>query len=130
LVFDLGHQADYVVEPHGAHLLVMVKDASVGDRTLDSQLAAVETGLHAAHLARVREGGKARAVAHRAVPAFRVRPIQMMAEPEAVEKHTPKEDLVVGETRYVGRRISLDFQQADISNVLRLIAERTCSTSR
>ena len=47
----------------------------------------------------------------------------MMAEPEAVEKHTPKEDLVVGETRYVGRRISLDFQQADISNVLRLIAE-------
>jgi type IV pilus assembly protein PilQ len=31
--------------------------------------------------------------------------------------------LVVGETRYIGRRISLDFQQADISNVLRLIAE-------
>jgi type IV pilus assembly protein PilQ len=123
LVFDLGHQADYVVEPHGAHLLVMVKDASVGDRTLDSQLAAVATGLPPAQLARVQEGGKVRAIAHRAVPAFRVRPIQMMAEPEAVEKHTPKEDLVVGETRYVGRRISLDFQQADISNVLRLIAE-------
>lgn len=123
LVFDLGQQADYVVEPHGAHLLVMVKDASVGDRTLDSQLAAVETGLPPAQLARVQEGGKVRAIAHRAVPAFRVRPIQMMAEPEAVEKHTPKEDLVVGETRYVGRRISLDFQQADISNVLRLIAE-------
>jgi len=31
--------------------------------------------------------------------------------------------LVVGETRFIGRRISLDFQQADISNVLRLIAE-------
>jgi type IV pilus assembly protein PilQ len=123
LVFDLGHQADYVVEPHGAHLLVMVKDASVGDRTLDSQLAAVATGLPPAQLARVQEGGKVRAIAHRAVPAFRVRPIQMMTEPEAVEKHTPKEDLVVGETRYVGRRISLDFQQADISNVLRLIAE-------
>jgi type IV pilus assembly protein PilQ len=123
LVFDLGHQADYVVEPHGAQLLVMVKDASVGDRTLDSQLAAVETGLPPAQPARVQEGGKARVIAHRAVPAFRVRPIQMMAEPEAVEKHTPKEDLVVGETRYVGRRISLDFQQADISNVLRLIAE-------
>ena len=40
-----------------------------------------------------------------------------------VRKALPKEDLVVGETRYVGRRISLDFQQADISNVLRLIAE-------
>src|SRR4029078_7891472 len=39
LVFDLGPQAEYVVEPHGAQLLVTVKDASVGDRTLDSQLA-------------------------------------------------------------------------------------------
>ena len=28
-----------------------------------------------------------------------------------------------GSSRFVGRRISLDFQQADISNVLRLIAE-------
>ena len=124
LVFDLGRQADYVVEPRGAQLLVTVKDAPAGDRTLDSQVAAMaEADLPPARIERVLEGGKARAVVHRAVPAFRVRPIQMMAEPEAVEKHTPKEDLVVGETRYVGRRISLDFQQADISNVLRLIAE-------
>ena len=124
LVFDLGRQADYVVEPRGAQLLVTVKNGPAGDRTLDSQVAAMaEADLPPARIERVLEGGKARAVVHRAVPAFRVRPIQMMAEPEAVEKHTPKEDLVVGETRYVGRRISLDFQQADISNVLRLIAE-------
>ena len=124
LVFDLGRQADYVVEPRGAQLLVTVKDAPASDSTLDSQVAAmVEADLPPARIERVQEGGKARAVAHRAVPAFRVRPIQMMTEPEAVEKHTPKEDLVVGETRYNGRRISLDFQQADISNVLRLIAE-------
>ena len=124
LVFDLGRQADYVVEPRGAKLLVTVKDAPAGDGTLDAQVAAMaEADLPPARIERVQEGGKARAVAHRAVPAFRVRPIQMMAEPEAVEKHTPKEDLVVGETRYNGRRISLDFQQADISNVLRLIAE-------
>ena len=124
LVFDLGRQADYVVEPRGAQLLVTVKDAPAGDSTLDSQVAAMaEAILPPARIERVQEGGKARAVVHRAVPAFRVRPIQMMTEPEAVEKHTPKEDLVVGETRYNGRRISLDFQQADISNVLRLIAE-------
>ena len=124
LVFDLGRQADYVVEPRGAQLLVTVKDAPAGDSTLDSQVAAMaEADLPPARIERVQEGGKARAVVHRAVPAFRVRPIQMMTEPEAVEKHTPKEDLVVGETRYNGRRISLDFQQADISNVLRLIAE-------
>jgi type IV pilus assembly protein PilQ len=124
LVFDLGRQADYVVESHGAQLLVTVKDAPAGHSTLDSQVAAMaEADLPPARIERVQEGGKARAVVHRAVPAFRVRPIQMMTEPEAVEKHTPKEDLVVGETRYNGRRISLDFQQADISNVLRLIAE-------
>jgi type IV pilus assembly protein PilQ len=123
LVFDLGHQADYVVEPRGAQLLVTVHDAPVGDGTMDRHVAMTEAGLPPARIERIQEGGKARAVAHRAVPAFRVRPIQMMAEPEAVEKHTPKEDLVVGESRYVGRRISLDFQQADISNVLRLIAE-------
>ena len=124
LVFDLGRRADYVVEPRGAQLLVTVKDAPAGDSTLDSQVAAMaEADLPPARIERVQEGGKARAVVHRAVPAFRVRPIQMMTEPEAVEKHTPKEDLVVGETRYNGRRISLDFQQADISNVLRLIAE-------
>lgn len=124
LVFDLGRQADYVVESRGAQLLVTVKDAPAGDSALDSQVAAMaEADLPPARIERVQEGGKARAVVHRAVPAFRVRPIQMMTEPEAVEKHTPKEDLVVGETRYNGRRISLDFQQADISNVLRLIAE-------
>jgi type IV pilus assembly protein PilQ len=125
IVFDLGNQADYVVEPRGANLLVTVHDAPSADSALSTQGAAA---LESAQLPPVRietaqSGGQARLVARRAVPAFRVRPIQMMAEPEAVEKHTPKDDLVVGETRFVGRRISLDFQQADISNVLRLIAE-------
>jgi type IV pilus assembly protein PilQ len=52
-----------------------------------------------------------------------VQPVQMTSEADGGEKSTPKEDLVVGEAHYIGRRISLDFQQADISNVLRLIAE-------
>jgi type IV pilus assembly protein PilQ len=128
LVFDLGRQADYTVEPRGAQLLVTVKDDLRADTSLDRQVAAIaEADVPPARIEKVQDSGQARAVVHRAVPAFRVRPIQMMAEPEAVEKHTPKDDLVVGETRYVGRRISLgislDFQQADITNVLRLIAE-------
>ena len=40
--------------------------------------------------------------------------------PEATGTEEPE---VGGQPRYVGRRISLDFQAADISNVLRLIAE-------
>jgi type IV pilus assembly protein PilQ len=67
---------------------------------------------------------RAMATVRRSSTNVYVRPVQMTTEPEnSGEKALPKEDLVVGETRYVGRRISLDFQQADISNVLRLIAE-------
>jgi type IV pilus assembly protein PilQ len=121
IVFDLGVQADYAIEPRGANLLVTVKDDMATDRQVTAGTETV--GVPPARVETAQMAGKARMVAHRPVPAFRVRPIQMMAEPEAVEKHTPKDDLVVGETRYVGRRISLDFQQADISNVLRLIAE-------
>jgi type IV pilus assembly protein PilQ len=119
IVFDLGKQTEYAVEPRGAQLVVTVKDALVMDSAPEPEAAA-------APAPRIdREVGRARMVAHTAVPAFRVRPIQMMTDQEPVEKPhtTPKDDLVVGETRYTGRRISLDFQQADISNVLRLIAE-------
>ncbi len=122
IVFDLGTQADYDVAPRGANLLVTVQAAS---GATDGTAATEATLRPSARIETAQNGGHAHAqmVTHRAVPAFRVRPIQMMAEREAVEKHTPKDDLVVGETRYAGRRISLDFQQADISNVLRLIAE-------
>jgi type IV pilus assembly protein PilQ len=126
IVFDLGNQAHYVIEPSGARLLVTVTDAMAIETLPEKQSAAalVEAAqLPPASVETDENVGKVRTVAHRVIPAFRVRPVQMMAEPEAVEKHTPKDDLVVGETRYIGRRISLDFQQADISNVLRLIAE-------
>ena len=67
------------------------------------------------------------ATVRQASTKFYVRPVQMTTmttEADGGEKVClPKEDLVVGETRYIGWRISLDFQQADISNVLRLIAE-------
>ena len=130
IVFDLGHQAEYAVEPQGASLLVRVHE-SIGGGSMPEQdstnahTSAAPSAAADIPLIESAQGGrhKVQPVVHRTTPGFRVRPIQMMAEPDAVEKHTPKDDLVVGETRYVGRRISLDFQQADISNVLRLIAE-------
>ncbi len=54
---------------------------------------------------------------------FRIQPAQMAAEGASPEKDNRPDDFVAGQTRYVGRRISLDFQQADITNILRLIAE-------
>lgn len=54
---------------------------------------------------------------------FKVQPVQMAGDTTSAEKDDRSDDLVAGQTRYVGRRISLDFQQADITNILRLIAE-------
>ena len=133
LVFDLENRAEYVVEPHGSTLLVKLKEAAAGESAEEKDDAGISPisfaqkigngTREAVDTALSRGPQKAQVVVHRAAPAFRVRPVQMMTEPDAAEKQTPKEDLVLGETRYVGRRISLDFQQADISNVLRLIAE-------
>ena len=47
----------------------------------------------------------------------------MAGDSVQVEKDDRSDDIVAGQSRYVGRRISLDFQQADITNILRLIAE-------
>lgn len=54
---------------------------------------------------------------------FRVQRVQMAGGTASVEKDDRSDDIVVGQTQFVGRRISLDFQQADITNILRLIAE-------
>ncbi len=54
---------------------------------------------------------------------LKVQRIQMVGESASTEKDDRSDDLVVGQSRFVGRRISLDFQQADITNILRLIAE-------
>ena len=51
------------------------------------------------------------------------RPIQLTAESFQKEEKKSDNEVLNGPSRFVGRRISLDFQQADISNVLRLIAE-------
>ncbi len=56
-------------------------------------------------------------------PKFRVQPVQMATEGASAKMDSRSDDLVTGQTRFVGRRISLDFQQADITNILRLIAE-------
>jgi len=54
---------------------------------------------------------------------FKVRTVQMAADSASSESDSRGDDVVAGQTRYAGRRISLDFQQADITNILRLIAE-------
>jgi type IV pilus assembly protein PilQ len=149
LVLDLAGSAAYSVESQGANLIVTLREGVGTDMGAE---AALYRGVAVKNVtsenpimlpvqadATSRVAQRAMAAVHRSSTKFHVQPVQMTSaaaggETSAVaggetsaaaggEITTPKEDLVVGETRYVGRRISLDFQQADISNVLRLIAE-------
>jgi type IV pilus assembly protein PilQ len=133
VVLDLAEKAAYSVESQGANLIVTLREGAATDIGADTRPIrgeAVETiesenpvmsPVQADATSRVAQ--RTMAKVQRASTKFHVRPVQMTSEADGGEKSTPKEDLVVGETRYIGRRISLDFQQADISNVLRLIAE-------
>jgi len=133
VVLDLARTAAYSVEPQGANLIVTLREGAatdIGPDTHPTRGEAVEP-IESENLvmppvqanATARVAQRTIATFRRASTKFHVRPVQMTSEADGGEKSTPKEDLVVGETRYIGRRISLDFQQADISNVLRLIAE-------
>ena len=133
VVLDLAGKAAYSVEPQGANLIVTLREGVGTDMGADTHLnrgEAVETiesensvmpTVQADATSRVVQ--RTMATVRRSSTKFHVRPVQMTSEADGGEKSMPKEDLVVGETRFIGRRISLDFQQADISNVLRLIAE-------
>ncbi len=133
VVLDVAGSATYSVEPQGANLTVTLRKGAgteVGADTDSNRGEAVKImqpensimlPVQADTTSRVAR--RAMAAVHRSSTNFHVQPVQMTSEPDNGEKSLPKEDLVVGETHYVGRRISLDFQQADITNVLRLIAE-------
>ena len=132
-VFDLGDASQYLVQEDGDHLLVKFS-GKAAEETVPATAGAVGSPEPAIEVTETRNAeergmpqmrvsGRARTLAQRTSTPFQVRPIQMLPSPEVSPKQLPKDDLVVGETQYVGRRISLDFQQADISNVLRLIAE-------
>lgn len=133
LVLDLAGKAAYSVEPQGTNLIVTLREGAgtdIGADTHPNRGEAVETIESENSVMPPAQADAASRVARRTMATvlrsstkFHVRPVQMTSEPDGGEKTTPKDDLVVGETRYIGRRISLDFQQADISNVLRLIAE-------
>ena len=136
VVFDLSATATYSVEPQGTNLIVTLREGAgidVAASTGSNPRGAIETAQPENSTmpqvwvdATPRTAQRAMATVRRSSPKFHVQNVQMTSGTDSTdrsEKTTPKDDLVVGETHYIGRRISLDFQQADISNVLRLIAE-------
>jgi len=114
LVFDLPKPAIYTLQP-GSNTLTLKLVAAGSEAARPTPKAAVETATP----------GKPVSYGSSGAPTERFevleqRPRLAQMAPDIRGAETESED---GQRRYVGRRISLDFQQADITNVLRLIAE-------
>ncbi|HNV25968.1 MAG TPA: type IV pilus secretin PilQ [Nitrospira sp.] len=119
LVLDLAQPAEHSVTSIDGRLVLTLEPKAVAP--------APEMKLAESDAAPLAEQAAARSIviSHKTPHAlFRVQPIQLTAESVQKEDRKPESNEVVnGASRFLGRRISLDFQQADISNVLRLIAE-------
>jgi type IV pilus assembly protein PilQ len=133
LVFDLPRQSTYSVRP-GSNSL-MVRLTPTGDADTLGGLAdpsrqaeprdADRQGIDQAGVAQ--DEGQVRVAPAGRVP-FPERLARIEASPRLGQmapeaKGTAEQPEEVGQSRYVGRKISLDFQAADITNVLRLIAD-------
>lgn len=129
LVLDLRDRPQFSLVQNGVDFLVMLKP---GDAQA-SMPEALEPPVGAT-VDRISSKGRPLGVASGipqlsepiAKPAkgkFLVRTVQMASDEGETAKSGRPGDVEVGMTRFVGRRISLDFQQADITNILRLIAE-------
>lgn len=135
LVFDISERPLFSLQHDEKQVLVTLKprEASepiVGQNKLrgSERIVGMDSGSYSsARNALFRSGDRVTSRATRMIsPAqarFKMQPVQMAGDTASVEKDDRSDDLVAGQTRYVGRRISLDFQQADITNILRLIAE-------
>ncbi len=131
LVFDLLEQPDFSVEAKGNRVLVVLSPKGPqGSHSEVSQSAnPLDVSRPALQERKVlfdsgpRTVKKIARIIGPAQSPFRVQPVQMAAESVPDQKDSRSDDVVAGQTRFVGRRISLDFQQADITNILRLIAD-------
>ena len=130
LVFDVPERPIYSLAREANKVLITLKPSE--PRVLSAMATQVNGDQSVAILPRSRKptfeardhvARKAARLVRPAQSQFKIQRAQMTEESTSAEKEERSDDLVIGKTRFVGRRISLDFQQADITNILRLIAE-------
>jgi type IV pilus assembly protein PilQ len=127
LVFDTLQHPAYTVDQSGREVRITLKPSAVVSAGTESVAALLPNVPSEEPLspAVFQPGRRATKVLGPAAQKFRVQTVQMASDDQGAgqAKDERTDDLVAGQTRYSGRRISLDFQQADITNILRLIAE-------
>ena len=126
LVFDVLEHPSYSVSQMGRQVLVTLQP-SEHDAVAKESAVAITAPLHAVSPsdgpAKPLYQRSARAAKLVAPAKFKVTSVQMTTDGTPTDKDNRSDDVVAGQTHFAGRRISLDFQQADITNILRLIAE-------
>ncbi len=127
LVFDLPQPVRYTVEPGKTQLAVRLT-AAEPNRTDGGRAATDRSAMDSPQPKRREpEQGQVRVAKAGRVPfperlaQLEGKPGMAQMAPEVKESDDQLEPL--GDRKFAGRRISLDFQQADIQNVFRLIAE-------
>ncbi len=130
LVFDVPERPIYSLAREANKVLITLRPSE--PRVLSAMATQVNRDQSASILPRSRKPTfeardhvvrKAARIVRPAQSQFKIQRAQMTEDSTSAEKEERSDDLVIGKTRFVGRRISLDFQQADITNILRLIAE-------
>jgi type IV pilus assembly protein PilQ len=125
LVFDVSGQTTYTIKPEHHQLTVQLARATESDKVSPapaeaSQHMSGEKAYAGQAVVRTASSGSVPFPERLAMIHARPSLAQMAPEPRSAKELDSEE---IGQRHYVGRRISLDFQMADISNVLRLIAE-------
>lgn len=127
LVLDTLHHPAYTMNQSGREVQITLKPSSSSPAGPDTWSSLLPNAPSQETLSPVvyKGGRRATRVVGPVAPKFRVQTVQMASDDQGAgqAKDERTDDLVAGQTRYAGRRISLDFQQADITNILRLIAE-------
>ncbi len=128
VVFDLTGPARYDIDATAPNLTVrLAADHAV--ETSETKPVALAELIPAAVKAQSWTAEQTMApVATRVARSPKAQQYGLMVKPQLAQmaniaEGKPQDDITVGEQHYVGRRMSLDFQQAEITNVLRLIAE-------
>jgi len=130
LVFDVPERPTYSIDREGDKVLITLKPSA--SKALTEVVTNIRADEHLPISPRLKQPtfaarGQIIKAATRSVrsapPSYKIQRAQMTEESVSVEKEDRSNDIVIGKTKFVGRRISLDFQQADITNILRLIAE-------
>ncbi len=135
LVVDLTAQAHYVVEPSSRGLIVRLTKSQESGDAAAAEAAAVIAPATPSVPSAAREARPAAAVTatesaqvatvSRLVSAqpFGLAVKPQLAQMTNIGEGANRDEVAVEQPHYAGRKMSLDFQAAEITNVLRLIAE-------